>query len=993
MNQLTITLFGPLQIAWNGVPVRFAYKKAAALLVYLVLEGRQTHARGALAGLLWPDVPERVARQSLSQALTTLRQALGEHSALSALLLTDADTLQLNPAVSCLSDVARFQELLALSERHTHIAWRTCAECGERLQQAAALDQGELLAQFHLRDSGPFEEWLAHWREQLREQALGLYERLAEWAEWRDDLALALLAVRRQIALDPWAEPAQRELIRLLALNGQTAVALAHYETFTRTLAAEVGLVPEPTTRALAALIQRDPQASRTALRRFAPPPPLPQPPTALVGRTSALQAVVDCLRSATTHALTITGPPGVGKTRLALAAAAALRYDFADGVWFVELAPLTAASQAPLALAQTLGVQERSHEPLTTTLANYLYTRHLLIVLDNFEHLPDLAPFVAALLASCPTLYLLGTSRAPLQIRAERQYPLAPLALPPPAADYAAIAAADAVQLLLARGQDHRPELALTAANAAAFAALCTCLDGLPLAIELVAGSITTLPFAQIVQQFAGQTALGVAGPRDLPDRQQTLRAAIAWSVDRLTLPERKLFATLGVFAGSGSVEALQAIVGETYAVVPHLEALQRQSIVQFQAAAGEQRFTLLETLRTYAQAMLAEQQALDAAQGQLACWLATQAEAAYTGLLGAEGAQWSVRIAADLPNVRNAQRWALDHGARELALRIATGIWRFYWQRGYPREGLAWLRAGLALPAAISPVLEMRALRAAGVLAMGAEEPAEAVAFLTAARNLALREENSAEYGAATTNLGMVLREQGRLEEACALLEEAVQVNRTMTDHPATVKFPLIILAGLYGRTGQIDRAEALYTECLAINRELDDGEGTANALYGLAFVAHARGAYARAQDLSKAAFALYEQLHHQLGMGWVTALFGDIARDRGEVAAALEAYAHSLTIWAACNNQGQASFVLDEAAMLFLRLGAHQPAVTLVSAAKAMRAVAKVELTPAEQARRQNALDAGRAALTELQYVAALATGERLTLTDAVQVCRGP
>lgn len=973
--------------------MRFAYKKAAALLLYLMLEDRRAHSRSTLAGLLWPDVPEAAARQSLSQALTTVRQAVGgrrgANGAAEPPILADSETLQLNPAITCVSDVAQFQAFLAVCERHAHVAWRTCAACGERLQAALALYHGDLMAQFQLRDSAAFDEWLGRRREHLREQAVGACERLAEWAEWRDDLPLALATVRRQLALDSWAEPAQRDLMRLLALDGQAAVALAHYAGYARALAAELALEPDPATRELALQIRRDPAGVRSKMRRFAPLPSLPLAPTALVGREAALQAVVERMRSGAVRALTISGPPGVGKTRLALAVAEALRYDFADGAWFVELAALAAVQQVPLALAQALGIHERPHEPLATTLQTLLQTRHALVVLDNCEHLPDLGRFVAALLAACPLLYILATSRAPLQIRVERLYPLAPLALPA-AVDVATVAAADAVQLLLARGQDRRPDLRLTPANAAAFAAICARLDGLPLAIELVAGSLATLPLDRLVQQLTVQPALTVAGPYDLPDRQQTLHAAIAWSVDRLTDAERRVFAALGVFVGTGTPEALQAVCGG--AIGHQLAALQCQSMVQVHVHAGDERFTVLETLRTYAHAMLEAQHLLDPAYARLTAWLSDWAETAYTALLGADGAGWSARIAAELPNLRAAQRWALDHGAPEAALRIATGIWRFYWQRGYPREGLAWITEGLAQQASIPPVLEMRARRAAGVLAMGAEQYAEAIGFLQAARDLALREENSAEYGAAITNLGMVLREQGELEAACRWLEEAVQVNRTMTDNPATVKFPLIILAGLYGRLGRIEPAEAMYRECLAINQSLNDGEGTANALYGLAFVAHARGLYAEAHELNNAAFALYERLQHQLGMGWVTALTGDIARDCGDIAAAQAAYVQSLAIWQACNNQGQAALVLDAAALLFVRLGAHEVAVTLISAATALRTAARIALTPAEQARRQETLDAARAALPETQYCAALAAGARLNLTDATLLCRG-
>jgi tetratricopeptide (TPR) repeat protein len=366
--------------------------------------------------------------------------------------------------------------------------------------------------------------------------------------------------------------------------------------------------------------------------------------------------------------------------------------------------------------------------------------------------------------------------------------------------------------------------------------------------------------------------------------------------------------------------------------------------------------------------------------------------ADGAYSGLLGAEAAQWSARIAAELANLRAAHRWALASGQAELAARMATGIWRFHWQRGFPREGREWISASLALGAELPPELHMRATRAAGVLSMGASEHEQAISWLEASRNLAMRHERAEEYGAAVTNLGLVLREQGRIAEACAHLEEAVLVNRTMTDDPRLVKFPLIVLAGLYGRIGEIERAAALYAECLQINRELADSEGTANALYGLAFVAHARGEHQRARAIGGEALALYQSLDHQFGSAWVVYLFGDIARDEGRPAEALASYRRSLATWHERDDPLSASFVLDDIAMLVAQLGEGQRATTLISAAAAMRAAAGAVLTEGEQAKRNAALAACRAQLGDAAYEEAYAEGGALSAQQAVQLASG-
>lgn len=991
MTRLTLALLGPPLIMLNGRAISFTYRKVEALLIYLAVERRRPHPRAVLAGLLWPDVPEQVARQSLSQALTTLRGAIGERSGSgpgrAPLLVVDAETIQLSPEAIAECDVAAFQSLIAASEGHQHHAWRTCAACRERLRQAATLYRGSFLADFALRDGTLFEEWAQQLREQLFQQAVSICEQLAEQAEWRGELAEAIAQVRRQIALDPWADLAHRELIRLLALNGQPAAALAHYEQLRRTLAQELAAEPDAATGRLAEQIRAAPHDAEATLRRFqAVPGAIPAPPTALLGRDNELQAILRLLRDEGARALTISGPPGVGKTRLALAAANELRYDFSDGVWFIELAAIGAAHLAPQLIAVTCGVKERPSEPIAATLVSALRSRHALLVLDNCEHLPELAPFVAELLAACPTLYLLMTSRAPLRIRAEQLLPLAPLAMPAPGADLAAISAAPAVQLLLARAQAGGSAIRLSAANAPACAAICAGSDGLPLAIELIAAGLIDLAPEEVLAQLAARLAAPNDGPRDLPARQRSLRAAIAWGLDQLGPTERAIFAQLGAFVGGATLEALQTASGTEHDLRPALEALQRQSLVQAASVAGELRYTQLATIRAYALDLLAAEGVLERARCCQAHWLAGFSEQAYVELLGSAGARWGARIAAEIDNLRAAQRWALDGGQIETALRIATGIWRFHWQRGHLREGLDWLEQGLAQRASIAPEVAMRALRAAGVLAMGMGDHGHAVARLEAARDLALRHERSDEYGAALTNLGLALREQGRLAEACTCLEEAVVVNRTMTDRPVVAKFPLIILAGLYGRIGKIERAAMLYAECLTLNRELGDDEGTANALYGLAFVAHARGDYRLARELGEQSLALYRSMSHQFGIGWVTYLFGDIARAQSLITEALTAYRASLAICCERDDSVSGSFVLDDIATVIAGCGHVRLAVVLCGAAAALREAADVVVTPDEAAKGRRISTLGHERLGAAGLATALTEGRALSVTQA-------
>jgi predicted ATPase/DNA-binding SARP family transcriptional activator len=1015
MSRLALALLGPPRIERDGAPLNFAYHKVMALLIYLVVESNSAHRRATLAGLLWSDDSERSARQSLSQALMTLRTTLGERDPThrnghASLLRIDAETLRLNPAAAWTTDIAQFQALLAACAAHDHHAWRTCTACAERLRAAITLYRGDFLAQFTLRDSVLFEEWAQLLRERLHRQALGALDRLAEYAEWRGDYTGAIAAIERQIALDQLLESAHHELIRLLAVDQRPNVALAHYAQFRKLLQREMHTEPDAATQTLVAQIQRAPTALHR-LRRFAPPPwHAPAPPSALLGRDAALQALRAQVCVKTTRALTISGPPGVGKTHLALELIHALRYDFADGVWFVELAPLAEARLVPEAIIQALGIHPGTRQSLQDALVMYLQARHALLVLDNFEHVLDAAPMVAALLAHCPALTILTTSRTPLHIRAEQQYVLALLPLPDRNASFEQIASIVTVQLLTARTQAIRPDFRVTPANAPIIAAICERLDGLPLAIELVAARCAITDPADVLHELDERLATLADGPRDLPARQQTLRSAIAWSVDRLNADEQRVFAYLGVFAGGCALDALKIVVEGAAPITDQrqfdrhpssappqspiaatLASLVEQSLVKrVTQPDGTERYMLLETIRAYALEQLALCGEQHMAQARHAAYLAPLAEAAYIGLLGASGAAWSTRLAAELDNLRTAHTWALDHDPK-LALRLATGVWRFHWQRGLLREGLVWIETALARASAVPLELQSRAFRAAGTLAARLNEHPRALELLEAARDTALRAEESYDYAAALTNLGLLLGEQGRFDEACAYLEEATLINWTMTDNPAAAKFPMIILAELCCRLGDIDRAEELYTECLCLNQEINDQEGAANAFWGLGLVAQMRGDYTRATEFCDEGVAQYQALHHQFGLGWMHQLSGHIARGQGRLTDALAAYCRSLTIWQERDDPVSGAILLDDIARVLCDIGAWELAVRIMGAVQAMRAAAGIVCTPREQTDHDQQQQLCRARMGDHAYQSAWEAGGALTFDQAVALAQ--
>jgi predicted ATPase/DNA-binding CsgD family transcriptional regulator len=681
-------------------------------------------------------------------------------------------------------------------------------------------------------------------------------------------------------------------------------------------------------------------------------------PPTPLIGREREIERVSARLLAGGVRLLTLTGPPGIGKTRLALAVAARLRdapaaagggRAFADGVCFVPLAALRDPAQVLPAIARGLGLVEHSDLPPLGALRLYLHTKRLLLVLDNFEQVLPAAPEIAELLAAAPSLTALVTSRAALHLAAEHRFPVPPLTLPPPptgcdppvgGAAWLGVGAEDvsryeAVRLFVARAQAVQPAFALTPENAPAVAEVCRRLDGLPLAIELAAARIAVLPPRGLLTRLERRLPLLTGGARDLPARHRTLGGAIAWSYELLDERDRAAFRRLGVFVGGASLEAAEAVcrasgdgeatapppvAGGGAAVLERLASLVEKSLVhQDEAAGGEPRFRMLETIREYALERLEADGESDSARRRHAGYYVGLAEAARPWLgwgAFAERGPWLERLAVEHDNLRQALAWsqaapaaAADGGA--LGVRLAAALGQFWRRHGHWSEGRRWLAGALALPAAAPPTAARATiLQDAGTMAAWQGHFATGRASLDAAVALWRALGDRQGLAGALSDLAWPLINLGEGAAARAAAQEGVALCRALDDRPGLALALRWLGNALHLRpdasAAERRQAEALWGESLALFREVGDDEGASMPLNMLAARARARGDYAAARSLLEEAVALRRKATRGAHLALVLAPLGEVAEIEGDAAEAERCFSEALTLFRAAGDR---------------------------------------------------------------------------------------
>jgi non-specific serine/threonine protein kinase len=684
----------------------------------------------------------------------------------------------------------------------------------------------------------------------------------------------------------------------------------------------------------------------------------VPTPLTRLIGRDDTVAAVTRHLTSA--RLLTLTGTGGVGKTRVALQVATEVRATFTDGVVFVPLAAVHDPALVLPTLAHALGLAETSNELTNVAIDRFLGDRHLLIVLDNFEQVVAAAPDVAALVAACPHVHVLVTSREPLGVAGEQQYPIAPLALPDRAHARSpeALVAVASVALFAERAHAVAPDFQLTATSAPVVAAICGRLDGLPLAIELAAVRVKLLPLPELLARLDHRLALLTGGGRDLASRHRTLRETIAWSYDLLGADERQLFARLAIFAGGATLDAAATICApidtsggdmEAFAVLDGIASLIDKSLVVPITNGDEAaRIGMLETIHEYAHERLTASGELPTIARAHAGYFLSLAETGARELEGVNQAEWLVRLEREHDNCRAALAWALRAGAGATAFGLCAALGWFWNLGGFYREGRTWMERALTQTGTAPPGLHARVLDA----------------------------------------LGFLIQTQGEYTVARAYHEESLRIMRTLGDRPGIARC-LHNLAVAAQYQGDFAVARSLHEECLILLRALGDRPGVAAALNNLGVMAQDQGEHAMARRLFEESASEARAAGDTLGVIAPLGNRGLLGVDQGEDDAARKDLVDCLALFREVNYAARHGIAecLEGLATIAGRERDYPRAARLAGAADALRHEIGVPLAPAARARYEIALRDIAAHSAPDMWHAGWTDGQAMPLAQAV------
>jgi predicted ATPase/DNA-binding SARP family transcriptional activator len=931
-GKLEVTLLGAPEVRLDGnVVTEFRSSKAEALFYYLATT-RQPHTRATLANLLWEEWDENGARVNLNKTLSNLRQVFGDY------LSITRQTVAFNDESNHWIDVACFEEG-ALPESNV-----------VTLSNAISLYRGEFLEGFHV-DAAAFELWMALERTQWRESAMQALSRLIDYHESQGDLAEAITVVRRMLNLEPWREEAHRRLMRLLARTGQRSAALAQYEICKQALADELAVEPDRETLDLYYQIRAG-QIQADAMRAVAvpvavgsPPPSIPAttniPPqsTPFLGRKAELALLQQRLADRNCRLLTLVGPGGIGKTRLALEVARRFADEkpaqgrFPHGIFLVSLASVTTPAGMVSAFAEATGFQPYSNVPIKQQILDFLRQKQMLLILDNVEHLLDDISLVAEILATAPGVVILATSRRALNLVEEWFHPVSGLSFPSEGRVVESADGYDAVDLFSQTARRASSDFSLSV-EYNHVARICRLVEGMPLALELAAMWRRVLPSAQIAEEIERSLDILTTHYHGVPERHRSMRAVLEQTWQMLTPDEQEVLRRLAVFRGGFNQPASESVVG---ASLPVLATLVEKSLLY---VSEQGRYQIHELLRQFAAEKLAEDPETELDLRHRYCLFYLDLLSKHgQGLIGTEQSATLSLISEEIDNIRAGWQWAVERGQIDRLESALDCLYNFFQIRSRYQEGEE-LFADLVtrlrqMDRADHPRLATvlgRGLARCGAFYqyLGDYEAADyhLMEALDAIQPLADQKETAFVLNL----LGQVAVWRGQKEVGRTHLLKSLDLCRRINDKHGVISALHQLANLLYATFGEYGETKVLAEECLTISREVGRSDWIAHALDTLGFVTFARGEYEDSQRYYEEGYSRFEKIGDQHGMALTLGGLGMVNWAIGgeRLLDAIAAFERSLILCRNIGHRGQVSGRLGGLARVLNELGEYEQAL---------------------------------------------------------------
>ena len=991
MSELIFSFLGPIQLSHPRIEeITIPKRKAMALLVYLVIEVDHPHTRDSLLGLLWPEHSTAAAQNNLRVTCSQLQKYLEKaQEGAQPYLISDRLDLQFNPLSRYKLDLTLFRNLIEACRANIHPGQpQDCAECAARLAQAMTLVRGPFLDGFSLPNCPAFDEWLLLQRERLRLQMIAALEQLAAFHERADNKAEAENYVRRLLQYDPLSESAYRQLMRVLAGADQRSAALDAYETCRRLLAAELGLAPAVETVMLAEQIRGlapfESHAAHAAL-----PPML----TRFFGRQSESAHLVDLLSRRTVRLVTLAGPGGVGKTRLAIEVARRMAGVFAHDIFFVELAGVAEERSVDDAVAAALHLPTSTGRSSTNAIVDYLRDKTMLLVLDNCEHLVKAcARLVETLCQEAEGLTVLGTSRIPLYLEVEHIVRLEPFATPVFSSTKQLTVADslgfDSIQLFTNRAAQSLLNFKLTDANISAVARICQQLDGIPLAIEIAAAQARALPIEAIAERLDQRFAWLNKRVGGTTSRQHTLHTLIDWSYGLLSAQERSVLRQLSVFVGGWTLEAAEAILAPGEPCGEVMTKLVDHSLVVFGADVGRRRYGMHETIRQFAQEQLrgSDQEAE-----------ALERHARYYGQIVSQAAENKTKqtlperlrtLQDDHDNVGQAFEWLVAHdGEQALAMVAQLGTELKFWELGgFFQEGRRWLQRALEETQGSVSSQRAQALLAAADLSSAISDFDYGLQCARQAQQLF--QQLSDQRGEIDARLkycdlaGLAGKDTNIQAQAEEALRMAEQISYTFGIAKAKR-----VLGSIAYDADLPETALQYHIPSVALWRELESPFELANALNNLGVTLLEVDKYVTARQAFEETREIFQSLGYQRGVALAMHNLGETAYKMGEYANAKEIIRESLRIRHHLNLPRGYPYSFELLAQINEGEEHYEDAVQLLAAAKTLRMRIRAPLEQVAQKHVMAVLEKARAQLGDVVFELAWAKGATMTTEQAI------